>query len=336
MKRAAGGAGGDRKRRRKCGGGFKFTRAIKHTRLFVTPDDVCRGVLATFDTALESRGVTEYATQYYGPPAAAEESSSEDEEAPQKTPEEVAKQQQQQKKKAKRLRVYDAGCSGVVAVRIADEKIEPVELLDRILRDIAALPADQQPKIKSLQRVTPIEAFCAATASSLKAKAEPLLLRHFGPGCAPKKFAIVFRRRNNETLGRDEAIATIAGMIEAPHSVDLADPDTVVVVEVFKAACGVSVVQGSAFRELHKYNIREIIKPQQQEQREQQEGGPTAAEPHAEAAAAAEAETAEAAAPCQAPEEAPQRAAQSVAAGSSGSGSSSPSTTDANTAPAQQ
>ncbi|CAG8793063.1 3417_t:CDS:2, partial [Dentiscutata erythropus] len=89
-------------------------------------------------------------------------------------------------------------------------------------------------------------------------------------------YAVIPNIRNNKNIERMKLITTIARLVGDDHIVNLDDPDLVIIVEIFKNICGMSVL--SDYKRLKKYNIESIFEDKEQneepeEQNEQNEQG---------------------------------------------------------------
>ena len=241
--------------------GFKFSHAIKHSKLFNNPDGTSRGFLATFETKLITVGITEalavlnyYADRLYG--------ASEETEDGEK----------------KRFCVYDAGVAGLAAIRAVDDVVQPVALAKYIAECLSTGPIDDGAimvaRAKSLQRLQPVELFCAASAETLRLAVQPLLSKTFppAPGAAAEEgaaaatttnakgmtFAVAINTRGSSRLTREEAIETVTGLVATPpNSVDLKAPQMTVSLDVFKSACGVACI--SEYGKFRKFNLRLLL-----------------------------------------------------------------------------
>ncbi|OAA54500.1 thump domain containing protein [Niveomyces insectorum RCEF 264] len=72
-------------------------------------------------------------------------------------------------------------------------------------------------------------------------------------------FAIRISIRHHQTLKRGDVIERVAALIDGErHKVNLDRPDKVILVDIFKFACGMSVVDGDWAGDLKKYNLSEI------------------------------------------------------------------------------
>ena len=254
-------SGSEKKRGRRTG--FKFSHAIKHTKLFNNPDGTARGFLATFETRLITAGITEalevlafYAARLYGPAAP----------------------------DTKRFCVYDAGVSGLAAIRAVDPAVEPRRLAAFIADSLAHGPVDDGAvlvaRAKSLQRLQPVDLFCAASPEALRLAVQPLLDQTFASAqTAPKgasttseataasaatpearawTYGVAANTRGNSRLTRDDAIKTVTRLIATPpNRVDLKAPQMTVLLDVFKSACAVACVPNyAAYR---KFNVRILL-----------------------------------------------------------------------------
>ncbi|KAE9994546.1 hypothetical protein EG327_008059 [Venturia inaequalis] len=131
----------------------------------------------------------------------------------------------------------DTPCLAFFKVRAP---IEPVAFVHTICKDAAAS--------------------AHPTESGLEEVAQQVLRPHFHEGAKGKKFAIRSNIRNHSTLSRDVVIKQVASIVGADHHVDLKAYDLLILVEIYKNICGVSVV-GSDFEELKRYNLSEIFDP---------------------------------------------------------------------------
>ncbi|TID13959.1 hypothetical protein E2P81_ATG07026 [Venturia nashicola] len=154
--------------------------------------------------------------------------------------------------------------------------IEPVAFVHTICKDAAASAHRKQSR--SVKRLTPITLVGKATESGIEEVARSVLRPHFHDGVRGKKvnalrlvitvvetdtdakFAIRSNIRNHSTLKRDVVIKQVAGIVGADHHVDLKAYDFLILVEIYKNICGISVV-GSDFEELKRYNLSEMFDP---------------------------------------------------------------------------
>ncbi|KAJ3340226.1 hypothetical protein HDU83_007184 [Entophlyctis luteolus] len=137
--------------------------------------------------------------------------------------------------------------------------VNPTALVTAIMSDLSA---SGKQKSRYLQRIIPATETCPAYPRDILAMASRVLAPHFfatdGEPIKPKKFSIVFARRNNSSVSRDELIPQIAAIVTATtlHTVDITNPDVCVLVEVFKAVCAMAVVEN--YYLFKKFNLESL------------------------------------------------------------------------------
>ncbi|XP_055843640.1 THUMP domain-containing protein 1 homolog [Episyrphus balteatus] len=130
----------------------------------------------------------------------------------------------------------------------------PVELGTKIIKDIAET---KMQKTRYLLRLTPIEVVCQANVNEITKAAGALFDKHFLKEA--KTFAIVFNRRFNNDIKRDEIIKILADLVfdkNMNNKVDLKNAELAVIVEIIKGKCCLSVVEG--YFKYKKYNLIEL------------------------------------------------------------------------------
>ncbi|KAI9680815.1 MAG: hypothetical protein M1817_004255 [Caeruleum heppii] len=135
--------------------------------------------------------------------------------------------------------------------------IEPVSFVHRICHDARHA---RQKQTRYLKRLTPVTLMSRAYEKDLDELARKVLAPHFhgsGSDEKKKKFAIRPTIRNHSVLTRAVIIQRVAAMVGPGHQVDLKNYDLLILVEVYKNVCGMSVVGGD-YDELKKYNLAEL------------------------------------------------------------------------------
>lgn len=130
-----------------------------------------------------------------------------------------------------------------------------VKLAESIVRDLAET---KQAKTRNILRLLPVEAICKANLNDIMDTAGKLFDKHFLR--EPKTFAIVFNRRLNNSVGREEVIKELADMITAKNiqnKVDLKHAEATVLIEVIKGHCCLGVLPD--YFKLKKYNLTELV-----------------------------------------------------------------------------
>ncbi|KAK6640940.1 hypothetical protein RUM44_012638 [Polyplax serrata] len=155
------------------------------------------------------------------------------------------------KPEARRFQAVESGAKGIVFIRTTVP--DPVKLAYSIMLSMS----DVQ-KSKFLLRLLPVEITCKAYLDDICKAFTPLCNKYFGGD--PKTFAVVFNHRNNDRLKRDDVIEKIADLVvkqNGEHKADLKNPELVVLIEVIRSMCCISVVP--EFYTLKKYNLLELV-----------------------------------------------------------------------------
>ncbi|KAF7327981.1 THUMP domain-containing protein [Mycena kentingensis (nom. inval.)] len=131
--------------------------------------------------------------------------------------------------------------------------VDPVQLVYQHVKNVEETGVTHT---RQCLRFSPISASCSANMNDIETLCRSVLTPAFSGG--PYKFKVELKLRNHTVLARDPLLAAIAKCIpqDAGHSVDLGNPDLVILVEIFKSVCGVSVVR--EYQQLKKYNVAEI------------------------------------------------------------------------------
>ncbi|MCJ1308636.1 hypothetical protein MMC25_002289 [Agyrium rufum] len=137
--------------------------------------------------------------------------------------------------------------------------IDPVALVHSICKD--AMDSAHTKKSRWIKRLTPMSMIGKATEKGIEDVARIVLGPHFHqPQSPPQKFAIRTTIRNHTVLNRDIIIQRVAALVGDRHTVDLKNYDSLILVEVYKNICGMSVVGGD-YEQLKRYNLSEIYEP---------------------------------------------------------------------------
>ncbi|KAI9666641.1 MAG: hypothetical protein M1821_004577 [Bathelium mastoideum] len=136
--------------------------------------------------------------------------------------------------------------------------IDPVSLAHEICADAAK---DRSLKrTRFVKRLSPVSLTTRATESDVDELSKEVLAPHFHQENGARKFAIRPTIRNSNMLSRDGVIKQVASAVGPGHSVDLRGYDMLIIVEVYKGICGMSVV-GSDYDQLKRYNLAELYDP---------------------------------------------------------------------------
>ncbi|MCJ1470856.1 hypothetical protein MMC07_009503 [Pseudocyphellaria aurata] len=137
--------------------------------------------------------------------------------------------------------------------------IDPVSLVRRICCD--ARESSGSKNHRWIRRLTPMTRMGKATEKGLDEVSKAVLGPVFhGEGASAQKFAIRTTIRHHHVLGRDEIIRQVAALVGDQHSVDIKHYDWLILVEVYRNVCGMSVV-GPDFERLKRFNLAELYEP---------------------------------------------------------------------------
>mmetsp|Transcript_14550 Transcript_14550/g.57146 ORF Transcript_14550/g.57146 Transcript_14550/m.57146 type:complete len:372 (-) Transcript_14550:109-1224(-) len=135
-------------------------------------------------------------------------------------------------------------------------------LLEDMLRvhcsDDGGLKAEYGQNTAFLGRILPMDVIVEAKPELILEAAKPLIEKAFpaGPGQPCIRYATQVSVRNNP-LKKSTVINGIGKLVGPHHIVDLANPELCVIVEVTKAACGISVVRD--YFPYRKFNMKMVL-----------------------------------------------------------------------------
>ncbi|XP_037818078.1 THUMP domain-containing protein 1 homolog [Lucilia sericata] len=158
----------------------------------------------------------------------------------------------------RRFQAVDTGASNCVFIKTTLD--DPVAMAGHIVKDIAET---KQQKTRHLLRLVPIDAVCKANDKDIVNTAGQLCDKYFLK--EPTTFSIVFNKRFNNDINRDQMIREIADLIHAKNiknKVDLKHAKRSLIVEVIKGLCCLSVVDD--YMGMKKYNLVELARANQE------------------------------------------------------------------------
>jgi len=149
--------------------------------------------------------------------------------------------------------VCDAGCNGVVCVTVEKKGIDPVEVLEKMWDQMGELVSESaikqfQNKHKFLYRVLPLQVLCRSVLDEMLVAAKKLITARMA-GADPTTFSVVVDVRSNNSMTKMDVIIKMADLVQEfnpKHTVQLYMPETIILVQVVKAACGLSVVRNAS------------------------------------------------------------------------------------------
>ncbi|KAI1082633.1 hypothetical protein F5B20DRAFT_578303 [Whalleya microplaca] len=213
----------------------------------------------------------EYAEKLYGikpqAPAEAEDDEDDDIESSIKKEVEGMKPADKPKESIFEPMRMDLDCLLFIRTR---SPVDPVEMVHHICRDAKAISDRTQRRSRFINRFTPIEVTGRATENGVEEVAKAVLRKHFqlagdedvkaeGEEAKrePYSYAIRLSFRAHNILKRDDVIKNVASLIAPSHKVNLTAPGKVILIDIFRTFCGMSVVDGD-WDALKRYNLHEL------------------------------------------------------------------------------
>lgn len=157
------------------------------------------------------------------------------------------------KSKDRRFQQVETGSSNCVFIRTT--LVDPVDLAARIVKDLSV---SHKAITRNVLRFIPVETICKANVTDIVNAAGPLFDKHF-LNAPSTTFSVVYNKRCNETIKRDEIINELAQLVtlkNMTHKVDLKNAHYSIIVEVIKGLCCLSVVP--EYMQMKKYNLTEL------------------------------------------------------------------------------
>uniref|UniRef100_A0A034VDF2 THUMP domain-containing protein 1-like protein n=1 Tax=Bactrocera dorsalis TaxID=27457 RepID=A0A034VDF2_BACDO len=151
-----------------------------------------------------------------------------------------------------RFQVVDTGATNCVFIRTTLP--DPVELGTRIISDVAET---REQKSRFLLRLVPVEVVCRANLTDINSAGGVLFDKYFLK--EGTTFAIIFNKRYNNDVKRDDVIHDLAALVQSKNiknRVDLKNAAKTIVVEVIKGLCCLSVLD--SYLKYKKYNLVEL------------------------------------------------------------------------------
>ncbi|DAZ97648.1 TPA: hypothetical protein N0F65_003966 [Lagenidium giganteum] len=235
-----------------------------------------KGVLVTCDKTKERQAVkdalnilNEMADKYFPPADKADSDANEDKaEETGGSSDTIQKKLQEEidalKSAAKdgktgRFTPLDTGVKGLLLVQFKDESLSPVVLVKKIFEEVEAT---KEFASRFINRIIPLEKIAYSGMDEIKESMLPLLEEHKKLFATPEKplvYAVEIKRRNCTNLNTMDVINALAEMVGPEHKVNLSAPESVLLVEIFRNTCGVSIV--TDFHKFKKFNVRSVIDP---------------------------------------------------------------------------
>jgi tRNA acetyltransferase TAN1 len=112
------------------------------------------------------------------------------------------------------------------------------------------------------QRLIPLSRIFKASIEDLRREASSLIAPTFHATDGPRRtYAVIVESRLSNQFDKRTVIDLIADIVGPKHKVDLERPDFVIMVQVFKGMCGISILP--YYHEFKKYNLQEFYRAHQ-------------------------------------------------------------------------
>lgn len=155
----------------------------------------------------------------------------------------------------------DSGCNGCIFIQMNKGVTDPGP--SRIVQHMMSSAASTRKHMsRFILRVVPAEVTCYASEEEISKAIKPLIEQYFPTeALTPQKFAVLYEARANTGIERMKIINAVAKSVPQLHKVDLSNPDKTIIVQVAKTICMIGVAE--KYKELSKYNLRQLTAPQQ-------------------------------------------------------------------------
>ncbi|KAF0683946.1 Aste57867_24027 [Aphanomyces stellatus] len=157
--------------------------------------------------------------------------------------------------KTGRFTALDSGVKGIILVQFLDESMDVKKVIDHIFQQVQNT---MEFSSRFIQRMIPLEKMCYPSVEDITACATPFIERHF-KDTKDIQYSVEVRKRNSGNIASMDIINACVAVVGAQHKVNLTKPEVVIVIEIFKNVCGVSVVTN--FHQHKKFNVRMILEP---------------------------------------------------------------------------
>lgn len=143
--------------------------------------------------------------------------------------------------------------------------IDAVALVNAVMADVAS---GALPVVRNVMRLVPLQSIVAGYDRDVLAEMRALAAARFPRPDPPRTvtWAAEFRSRNNATVDKGEMLRCAGLCLPGSVRVDLANPEVLLVLEVFTAYAGLSVVPAAAYNAFKRYNLRLVAESDEERQ----------------------------------------------------------------------
>jgi tRNA acetyltransferase TAN1 len=146
---------------------------------------------------------------------------------------------------------------GIIVVCVLDQAIDILALVRHIFAQIVQR---RESKSRFLVRLSPLQHTCYSDLEAVTEMATPVVTEAFSKLTAEDVHArwAVHLHRRSTGLPRNETLVAIAGLVTDKHTVDLKDPEVVVLIDTCKCVAGLSVLTDFRSTGYNDFNIRTL------------------------------------------------------------------------------
>ncbi|KAG0231483.1 THUMP domain-containing protein 1 [Actinomortierella wolfii] len=165
------------------------------------------------------------------------------------------KQERQQPKRARKFSTFKTHTDCVIFILAMH--VQPTELCSFMLNDLAKSGVK---RTRYCSRIIPVTETCYANMNDINGLAEKIFQPHFhAEDQKPLSFSILPKIRHNDKVNREDLIRQLASKVGTgqKHKVDLKNYDKLILVEVIKSICFMSVVDD--YERLKRFNLQTIF-----------------------------------------------------------------------------
>jgi len=146
---------------------------------------------------------------------------------------------------------------------IEDYPWDPLKTVRSVVQDLSTPKSKNDvPGSRFVTRMIPIQATCFASQDEIHQTVRALLRRLLNSLKGESySFSIQVKRRNCGHLTRDqiiEGVAGVVGQMTTAWTVKLREPDVIVMVEICKTLCGISILTASEQSVARNFNLAEL------------------------------------------------------------------------------
>lgn len=197
--------------------------------------------------------LNEYHKEYYGNSNEQQDATvPDDEDIEDQLSKAITDTKQESAKKSNIFNAMETGANGCLFVKASIDEYH--ELGEKLIRDLSALSFK---KTKFTNRMVPIDIVCRTNMEAIKNASGELFDQHFLK--EPSTFAIIFNKRLNNDVQREDVIKELASLVSQKNilnKVDLKNAKKTILVEVIKGLCCITVLNDYFL--LKKYNLNEL------------------------------------------------------------------------------